>query len=251
MRIAAAVLTVFLTLVGPAVSVAVERGTFGPFVRSLNDAAHGYTVIDDPTGSAPTPQVERFEVRAGDCSANRGWNDCTSDRERSELSERGTRNLEGSTWWYGWSLYVPAATPNVYPTKLALGQFHQEGSHVVWMFQNGRGGYHLDDQVNGRTRRYHELIPQAGFRGRWHRIEVQAHWSTGDDGFFRVWVNGEQKVNYTGRTMTAERVYFKYGVYRSFLSRFRNATGAVVVPTQTVLFANVRRAESRQGLVPR
>ena len=141
-----------------ATTVAGERGSFGPFVRSLNDTAHGYTVIDDPTGSAPTPQVERFEVRPGDCGANRGWNDCTSDRERSELSERGGRNPVGSTWWYGWSLYVPADTPNVYPTKLALGQFHQEGSHVVWMFQNDGGGYHLDDQVSGRSRQYHELI---------------------------------------------------------------------------------------------
>ena len=238
-----------LTLGIPA--AAADRGSFGPFERSLSDTPYGYSIVDDPTGKAPAARVERFEVRPGDCGANAGWDDCAADRERSELSERGDRNPAGTAWWYGWSLYVPVDFPNVFPTKVALGQFHQENSHVVWMFQNGRGGYHLDDQVEGYTRRYYELIPDAELRGRWHRIEVQARWSRGKDGFFRVWVDGSRKVDYSGRTMTAGRVYFKYGLYRSFVSRFKKATGAGQVPAQTVYFANVRKAESRDGLLPR
>ena len=247
---AAGYCAILFCLLSPALPVAAERGTFGHFDRSLNTTPHGYTIIPDPTGTAPTESIERFEVRSGDCGANRGWNDCETDRERSELSERGGRNPSGSTWWYGWSFYVPSDFPNIYPAKVALGQFHQEKAHVVWMFQNDRGGLHLDDQVDGRTRRYHPLITEEDLRGRWHRIEVQARWSPDDDGYFRVWVNGSQKVDYAGRTMTAKRVYFKYGLYRSFISRFRDATGEHAVPTQTVLFANVRRAESRALLAP-
>ena len=143
---------------------AVDRGSFGQFKRSLNNTSHGYAVIEDPTGSAPTKLVERFEVRPGDCSSDSSWSDCKNDRERSELTERNKRSTLGTTSWYGWSLYVPEDYVNIFPTKVALGQFHQKESHVVWMFQNSSGGYHLDDQVYGGTRKYYELIDSSPSR---------------------------------------------------------------------------------------
>jgi hypothetical protein len=227
----------------------IDRGSFGPFERSLNVKAHGYAVIADPTGTAPTRMVERFEVRPGDCHFNAGWNDCESDRERSELGERGRQNPVGSTAWYGWWLYIPDDWINVFPTKVALGQFHQVGSHPVWMFQNDKGGLYLDDHTTGRTRQYHLLIGESELRGRWHRIEVHAHWTREETGFLRVWVNGEQRVDYSGPTMTAKTVYFKYGVYRSFLSRYLQAHGNSEVPAQIAYFAGVKRARSRDQLV--
>lgn len=228
----------------------VDRGTFGSFQRSLNSKSYGYTVVPDPTGTAPTPTVERFEVRPGDCSRNESWSDCDNDRERSELSEAAKATGPGSEWWYGWSLYVPADYVNVYPTKVALGQFHQDKSHVIWMFQNGAGGYTLDDQVFGSSRAAHELITDGDLRGKWHRIEVHAKWSHGDDGFMRVWVDGVQKADYTGQTMTASATYFKYGIYRSYLSRYKMFKQADEVPAQVVYYANVRRASTREGLAP-
>ena len=110
----------------------IDRGDFGPFDRSLNTTDHGYTVIEDPTGSAPTKMVERFEVRPGDCGEEKGWSggkeigwsDFKTDRERSELAEarRSGRTPAGAIWWYGWSFYVPNEYPNVYPTKVALSK---------------------------------------------------------------------------------------------------------------------------------
>ena len=237
-----------IVVLGLSACQTVNRGSFGSFMRSLNNTSHGYAVIEDPTGSAPTKLVERFEVRPGDCSSNSGWSDCANDRERSELSEQHKSWTLGTTNWYGWSFYVPEDYINIYPTKVALGQFHQERSHPVWMFQNSSGGYHLDDQVFGSTRRYYELIDETDLRGKWHRIEVHAKWSKEDDGFFKVWVNGEQKVDYSGQTMTATKTYFKYGVYRSFMSRYKNANANKVVPGQIVYYANVRRASSRENL---
>ena len=227
---------------------AVERGSFGAFTRSLNDTPYGYQVVEDPTGSAPTPMVERFEVQPGDCGADPGWSDCANDRERSELSQKGDRNPVEATYWYGWSIFFPGDYRNVYPTKVALGQCHQVGSHPVWMFQNAHGGYHLDDQVDGFSRNYHELIDEEDLREKWHRIEVHAKWSGKKDGFFKVWVNGEQKVDYSGRTMTATKTYFKYGIYRSFLRRYKTAKRSKEVPGQIVYYTNVRRADSREGL---
>jgi hypothetical protein len=244
-------LPVLLGLTTACVAIGPDRGNFGTFARSLSTTSWGYSVIEDPTGTAPAAIVERFEVRPGDCAGNDDWDDCANDRERSELSQRGDRNPLGSEYWYGWSFYLAEDYPNVHPTKTALGQFHQHDSHPVWMFQNSSGGLSLDDQVTGRTRQYHKLIDQAELLGRWHRIEVHARWSRGDDGLFDVYVNGEEKVRYRGPTMSASITYFKYGVYRSFMSRYRNAKGVGEVPGQTALYANVRRANTREGLVPR
>jgi hypothetical protein len=228
---------------------AVKRGMFGGFNRSLNNKPHGYAVIDDPTGSAPTKRVEVFEVRPGDCAKSKWWDDCKKDRERSELSESGKKRARsGSEYWYGWNIYFPEDYINIYPTKTALGQFHQDGSHPVWMFQNGKGGYHLDDQVYGGTRKYFELISEKNLRGQWHQIEVHAKWEKDRTGIFQVWVNGELKVDYTGQTMTAKKVYFKYGIYRSFMSRYKNKTNTTEVPAQTVYYSNVKKGLTRESL---
>lgn len=229
----------------------IDRGNFGPFKRSLNTKNHGYSVLEDPTKTAPTKMIEIFEVRPGDCSSDGGWSDCKKDRERSELSETNKNNYPESEYWYGWSIYFPKDYPNVYPTKVALGQFHQNKSHPVWMFQNFSGGYHLDDQVHGSTRRYYKLIDKSELRDKWHRIEVNVKWEKNENGFFRVWVNGDSKVDYKGQTMDAKQVYFKYGVYRSFMSRYKNANNADSVPAQAVYYSNVKRSKSREGLLTR
>ena len=226
-----------------------NKGNFGPFKRSLNNTSYGYRVIKDITGSAPTKYIEVFEVHPGDCSSNSGWNDCATDRERSELS--GSKdNYPGDEFWYGWSIYVPKDYKNIYPSKTALGQFHQKGSHPVWMFQNSTGGLYLDNQVHGYTEKYYLLIPKKEFKGKWHTIKVHAKWSRGDDGFFYVWVDGKQKVKYKGPTMDVSQIYFKYGIYRSFLSRYKNRYKVQKVPAQKVYYSNVKRSYQEEGLLP-
>lgn len=227
---------------------ALDRGSFGAFHRSLNNKRHGYSVVPDPTGSAPAKQVERFEVRPGDCWRDKVWDDCKRDRERSELTESKKNTHPGGEYWYGWSIYLPSDWTNVWPTKVALGQFHQLKAHVVWMFQNDRGGLFLDQQVSGRTDRKYPLLEAEEMAGRWNRIEVHARWSHDADGFLRVYVNGERKVDYSGQTMTAKSLYFKYGLYRSFMSRYRNKHDVRNVPAQTAYYANIRRANTREGL---
>jgi hypothetical protein len=248
-RCAVAIVTAALLHSGMAGATDLDRGAFGPFVRSLNTTPHGYAVAPDPTSRAPTALVERFEVRPGDCGRE-AWNDCANDRERSELSERGGRSPEGSEAWYGWSVYVPPDWPTVFPAKTALGQFHQEDDHPAWMFQNDAGGYWLDRHVGGGGERRTRLIAPEDWAGRWHRIVVHAIWSRGNGGQFQVWADGELRADHRGPTMTAAVVYFKYGVYRSFLSRYRLATGKAEVPAQIAYFAAVRRAPAREGLEP-
>jgi len=242
----------------------INKGNFGPFKRSLNNTRYGYKVVKDFTNQAPTDYIEVFEVRNGDCSSNTGWSDCANDRERSELS--GSKdNYPGSEFWYGWSIYIPKDYVNIYPTKVALGQFHQKGSHPVWMSQNSNGGLYLDQQVHGSTEKYYPLLSKKEFRGKWHKIELHIKWSRSDDGFFNVWIDGRQKVKYSGQTMDASQAYFKYGIYRSFLSRYNREEKLKYIqnkdieyedipepkiPTQIVYYSNVKRADSREGLLP-
>ncbi len=234
---------------------------FGEFRRSLNNTSWGYQLVSDPVVSDNTELVERFEVRAGDCGFQPNWNDCDTDRERSELSQRTHRQNEGDTYWYAWEIYFPEDYPSVYPAKTALGQFHQVNGKPVFMFQNqthsvkGKnkaesGGYHLDWHAKGKTNAFWPLINEKDLRGQWHRIEVQAKWTKQSDGYFNVWVDGKQKVTFKGQTMEKDQVYFKYGVYRSYISRYKEAHGEEKLPIQVVYYRNVMRGESREAIQP-
>jgi hypothetical protein len=233
---------------------AVNRGIFGKAKRSLNKAPHGYTVISDPTTNAPTKLVEVFEVRPGDCYANpgvNGWDDCEHDRERSELTENNSGpNRHGSEFWYGWSIYFPENYINIYPTKTALGQFHQKDADPIWMFDNASrsGGYRVVGSVN-LLKTKQKLISEEDLRGKWHKIEVHAKWSRSDTGVFQVWVNDDLKVDYKGKTMTAKEVYFKYGVYRSYMVNYKAENKVSEVPAQTVYYSNVKKGHTRENLV--
>jgi len=189
----------------------------------------------------------RFEVRPGDCGYNEDWNDCDSDRERHELTGK---RMSGGEWWYSWSIYLPKDFINVHPTKVCLGQFHQEKGHVVWMFQNQSfseaGGYWVDDQVPGYTRKLNKILSQDEMIEKWNDILVNAKWSKKDDGFFKVWLNGKQVYSFVGPTKTKEKVYFKFGIYRSFLSKWiyssKNKKKEKGVPAQVVYYDEVRAA---------
>ena len=206
---------------------------------------YGYRVVSKADGHPVRAgeQSIRFEVRAGDCSWSSGWNDCENDRERHELLS--TDAWSGGEEWYHWSIYLPADWPIIYPVKTALGQFHQKGDHPVWMFQNGRGGYQVDNQTTGETTKLTPILLDMDMRGRWSDILIHARWTDKEDGFFRVYVNGETKPrhSWSGPTRKPNRkVYFKFGVYRSFMSRRDGPE-----PTQIAYFDEVNRAPTCAG----
>jgi hypothetical protein len=232
----------------------IDRGSFREGFRSLNNTPHGYQVISDPTGSAPTPYIEKFEVRHGDCGVIDSWSDCATWRERSEI-HTGSDNYEGSEYWYGWSLYLPSDFPNLFPVMQTLGQFHQEGPSGCssFLFEKNSRGLIIDRQFRCRAQDEVEILSDKELFGNWNKFEVHAKWSNKDDGYFDIYVNGELKYNWKGRTMNGSAVYMKYGVYRSFLSRYcseHDCSGSKTVPTQIAYYANVKRAKTREGLSP-
>ncbi|MDP6920239.1 MAG: hypothetical protein QGH43_13465, partial [Arenicellales bacterium] len=96
---------VFWLAAGCFSSVGASENDFA-FKKFLNDRQWGYEVIADPTGLAPVDPIERFELRAGDCSVTPLYDDCGAGAERTEMAQmRRPRAAVSATEWYRWHLY--------------------------------------------------------------------------------------------------------------------------------------------------
>ena len=191
------------------------------FVRSLPIGAslHGVGTAHEPLPVRTGGTSLRFELRPGDCSRGKhGWDDCRKDRERVEIKQTDYQH-HGEAWWYGFSIYLPESHQNIWPAKLSFAQFHQEGAKPAIMLQNHKGGLWLDIHDAQRTVRLDQLISADKMRNHWHDVVLQIRWSRDSDGFVRAWISGRKVADYRGQTMNAEKVYFKFGLYRSHLKR--------------------------------
>lgn len=212
----------------------------------------GLARVTFPDGS----RAERFILGAGDCPASTG--DCRSDRERIEFYEQPPAQRVGSETWVGWDIYLPPDFPRQSgnrPPNIIMGQFHQYGrSGPEVLFQLRPEGYEVklsdpyrldDDPMNPIPDFRNVLVASRGSMiGRWTRVEVNARWSRGEDGFIRIYVNGRERWSYSGATTNAnETIYFKYGIYRSFVSRCGGPC-----PTLTAYFRNVKRGSTRAAI---
>ena len=166
----------------------------------------GFSVVEKADGH-PVRSGEksmRFEVRSGDCSwARVGWNDCAKYRERREKKQNGYNRGER---WYAWSIYLPQDFPVIWQAINVLGQFHNENHYQPpFMFQ-------IQGEADVKTKKFTEyytirslggshgnyrLIDLEEMRGAWSDFLIHANWSTREDGFFRVYVNGKLGTLYT------------------------------------------------------
>ena len=180
-------------------------------------------------------RAERIEVRPGDCFKG----DCFRSPvfERVERNEHPFKNesvavVEGDTVWYGWSFYFPSNTPEL--SWAFIAQFHEHSPHFnpSWALLKRRGrplcllhdmNLTREWDCNPWTELPHQhvsgtypIIPHDEFYDRWYDMVVQAHWSSKEDGFFRMWVNGVMVMDRNGANYyhDAELMIFKYGIYR-------------------------------------
>ena len=186
-----------------------------------NFKKHGVQVVDKKDGHPVRAGNKslRFEVRPEDCGYDDSWNDCKKDRERHELSGK---SMSKGKWWYAWSIYLPEDYINIYSSKTALGQFHQHGGHPVFMFNNLGGGYWVSREILGDNTIDTQILTREKMIGRWTDVLVNVKWSKKNNGFFKVWINNKPVYDYKGQTKTEEKTYFKFGIYRSFMSRYLN-----------------------------
>ena len=193
---------------------------------------HNYRIVAKSDGHPVRfgAYSERFEVRPGDCGVteNGHHSDCETDRERSEMdSQKDMKFGNGDEYWYRWSIYFPHEYDTMYPVHMTYGQFKQIGCDPVFSFNvmefgtvSGPAFYaYMSSKYSRLSKSSKFNLLTQDYKGKWLDIVVHARWSHSEDGWFKVWLNGKQKVNYVGRTAWCyDGIYFKYGIYRTGVS---------------------------------
>ena len=83
---------------------------------------------------------------------------------------------------------------------------------------------------------------------KWHNIQIETFFSKKEDGKFNIWVNGKEVFKYSGATLKSDVYFFKYGLYRAFLSRAKKRKR---IPTQYIYFSNLRLEDTQEALAPK
>lgn len=264
----------FILLGCMAESPTTDRSADAPsgHLRNLMPHSHGfrYSVEGEPVRAGFVS--ERYELRDGDC----GGDDCTNPRYRSEvrLAAQKTQARIGQDIWYGWSFY----NHNIesYPASLSFmnvfGQWKMGGNNPpsIKLVQIGRGEAYrngnrdhdvviqMDDaneSLNWGSRGNWGIvcrlfsIDQA--RGRWTDIVINTNFGTGDDGYLKVWIDGEQRCDYAGPItfITDTSLYpgpnFRRGIYVSSTKRWDNVRPNISRPTLIAFYDEFRVGRSR------
>ena len=229
----------------------IASGWGGGWLKSMANGyrPYGYRIVDEQEGHPVRfgQKSIRFEVRPGDCGNNGSWDDCTNDRERHELSQLNNFQKHGHQNWYAWSIYRPASNPNIFPTITILGQFHQKDSgKPFFLFTSNHAALTIDNQVpDNRSMLANLIAGQEAMADKWVDILVDAKWSHNRDGHFKIYANHELKYDYKGPTLAKGRQsFFKFGVYRSWVSRFADSNNGTGPPTQVVYYDELRKGKS-------
>ena len=196
----------------------------------------------------------RFEVNHGECGEEPKWSDCENERERSELYYEWKDSQFGAAsdekWknekWYRFYLFIPKDFNSVVPAKTSLIQWKRKSpSKVIIMFQYHKGG--LLFNMNGDTfpkDHWYLMKSDEELRGQWTEILFNTNWHPDSDkGYMKVWIDGEMKFDYKGKAnddVKGKRLNLRYGIYNSFLQRYRKATGNSTYPQRVVYFDGVK-----------
>ena len=189
-----------------------------------------YTIKEDPTGTSPINIIEDFSPIKGSCGTaghfwkenkvkiGEGTTDCNSNRLRLELAmNKDIRTgKKAKELWVSYYFYVPD-TPNNFTDPLLQPYITQFYGSNKKSGQN-RGGYAPQFSASiyngklsiGGT----PAIDKENLKGKWHKVEWHVRYSKKMDGFVKVYVNDELKVNRTGfQTSKHSHVEIKYGSY--------------------------------------
>lgn len=228
--------------------------------HNLPKKEHSFTYLFDASEARAGEAYQRFELRSGDCfpEPDGKWNDCETDRERFEFSSQPEQPPQGREC-YGYSLKLADDFIPVDPTNTDLGQVHQIGGpkgtagglkSFPPLIQIGASKKHLNfgwheltgDANNVRDKkRTYKLAKLKDIRGKWTDISFCLDY---ENKRMDAWVNGKKKVEIKKSPINfvPKATYFKYGIYRSFISRYISKRGEM--PTQIVFYDEVRRGHS-------
>jgi hypothetical protein len=200
----------------------------------------------------------RFEKRENDCGPSKSEGDCVRTSAkwigRSEIVINNKKHMgEIGNNWYSWSIYVPQESdlPR-YKGFVQMGQFKTHSKHLKVTRQYVNGGEKGNDSNcpeipltlrltpaglmsdrqgveycnawdNSAHRQFFQkLIDINDMKGQWHDIVINANWTDDvNSGFIKIWVNGELKLDYAGKTVSKMKTIngqkhgpmFRFGAY--------------------------------------
>lgn len=217
--------------------------------------------IPDPTGTASSRQIERFELRGGDCS---GAGDCTARIKRGEMNSRtriekvfATDLKLGEQGLFRYGIYFPSDEYNHFDVVgSTFGQVlcaYKRGSeynsfNIVSLDKVAqRNNYILEancserrfgeeDRVKTRNFRVGSMR-DYGFMDRWLDVQFRFRLSDKNDGFIEPVVDGRRLGRFEGATQLPDGfLEVRYGIYQSYTNLYPG--GPSKMPPQVVYFAN-------------
>ena len=220
---------------------------------------HNFKYIKDKKKARAGKYYQQFELRDGDCFGDEGWSDCDTDRERVEFSTRPRQPITKNQC-YGYSLMLSKDFTHVHPTSTTLGQVHQHGGptgtaqglasfpplvqiDVVgeslmfnWHELSGSATNVIDES------RYYKLKSLKDMKEVWTDISFCLDFKNKR---MDAWVDGIKKVEILKSPIffKPKSIYFKHGIYRSFISRYKQRNNGKM-PTQIVFYDEIRRGNS-------
>jgi hypothetical protein len=219
-------------------------------------SSHNFQYLNDSTKSRRGNQYQRFELRDGDCGSFSDWDDCTNDRQRVEFTADPFLPPRGKQCM-AFSIMLDDSFVTMDSSPTALGQIQQKGGPTgfmegfksqpgVLMFHAQEGYYDFDWlYLHGsrtdikQTDLKFRLLSLDDMKGKWTDISFCLDFAKNN---MSLWVNGKRKFDInqppTGLHMP-ESIFFKYGIYQSFVSKHSGST-----PTQIVYYDEIRRGSS-------
>ena len=241
-----------------------KRG-FGNEVAIANYLKHevknaNYSIIKDPTGSSPFELVENISPRKGDCGNYKskvkigtGTTDCNSNRLRLEVASSGDIRIgkKAKEIWVSYYFYVPD-TPDNFTEKLLqpyITQFY--GFNKKGGQDSGGYGPQISASIS-HGKLYVAgayVIDENNLKGKWHKVEFNVKYSKDYDGFIKVYINDELKIERTGfKTSNHDYVEFKYGTYNHKDFGYIYPEG-YQFPSHTIYFAGFSIEKDRNKLL--
>ena len=164
--------------------------------------AYSVKRVSSPTRSGDA--ALRMETRYGDAE-----NDYHTEMEKVDAG------FPGQSAWYGFSTYVPTSWVDSEDTTLTTQWWSHsragpplgigiEGEEWIVFQRWDEGDRGLSKRTTGAVR-----------KGEWTDWIVQAHWSDSEDGYLKVWRNGEVVYERSGPSIyyETESLRFKIGLY--------------------------------------
>lgn len=259
------------------------------YERFYSPADHNfrYAFAKDRAPIRRGQRSERFELRNGDC----GGSDCGNARYRAEIQmpRKGNRAKVGKDIWYGWSFFN-AGVPRFKrkdSLRLVFGQWTMPGgaTPVIRLIQLGQDeGNWAACQSNvcaGSAKNHGDVVIQLadmndafnwgaakneGYvcrlfdmkenQNRWVDLVMNTNFSDRDNGYVRVWVNGDLKCNYEGPIVSpnslrqSNKPGHRRGIFSSYTDRWTKTHGTDPKPTLVVYYDEFAVGGSRAQVDP-